>query len=334
MSILRVKNEADGTWAEVPALIGPKGEKGDKGDPFTYADFTAEQLAALKGDKGDKGDSIKGDKGDPGYTPIKGIDYFDGAKGDPGYTPVKGIDYFDGKEGSPGADGFSPSVAVSDIDGGHRVTITDKDGAKAFDVMDGQSGKDGTGIASAALNADYTLTLTFDDGSSYTTPSIRGATGPAGPQGDKGDTGVVDYSRLNDYLPKSGGTMAGNLAIRTVIMPETNGGARLGVDACRFGAIFGMEYYFANVNPNYTSPYKFGMYQWDDNFTFVTRNAANTHLADAWQINGATGVTNFNQRPTVTGYPVATQNEVPSKTETWTFTLEDGSIVTKEVYVG
>ena len=38
---------------------GPRGEqgpKGDKGDPFTYADFTAEQLEALKGPKGDKGE--------------------------------------------------------------------------------------------------------------------------------------------------------------------------------------------------------------------------------------------------------------------------------------
>lgn len=33
------------------------GEKGDKGDPFTYKDFTPEQLASLKGDKGDKGDN-------------------------------------------------------------------------------------------------------------------------------------------------------------------------------------------------------------------------------------------------------------------------------------
>lgn len=32
------------------------GLKGDKGDPFTYSDFTTEQLAALKGAKGDKGD--------------------------------------------------------------------------------------------------------------------------------------------------------------------------------------------------------------------------------------------------------------------------------------
>ena len=34
-----------------------KGDKGDKGDPFTYEDFTYEQLANLKGEKGDKGDS-------------------------------------------------------------------------------------------------------------------------------------------------------------------------------------------------------------------------------------------------------------------------------------
>ena len=36
-------------------LPGEQGPKGDKGDPFTYADFTAEQLAALKGPKGDDG---------------------------------------------------------------------------------------------------------------------------------------------------------------------------------------------------------------------------------------------------------------------------------------
>ena len=38
-------------------------------------------------------------------------------------------------------------------------------------------GEDGNGIQSAVLNSDYTLTLNFDDGTSYTTPSIRGETG-------------------------------------------------------------------------------------------------------------------------------------------------------------
>lgn len=52
---------------------GAKGNKGDKGDPFTYDDFTPEQLAALKG--------AKGDAGKDGYTPIKDVDYFDGKDG-------------------------------------------------------------------------------------------------------------------------------------------------------------------------------------------------------------------------------------------------------------
>lgn len=50
-----------------------------------------------------------------------------------------------GDTGEPGKDGFSPVVAVEDIDGGHRVSITDKDGAKTFDVMDGKDGQGGGG---------------------------------------------------------------------------------------------------------------------------------------------------------------------------------------------
>lgn len=51
-------------------------------------------------------------------------------------------------------------------------------------------GATGNGIAGVTLNQDYTLTLTFTDSTSYTTPSIRGAQGPKGDKGDKGDTGA------------------------------------------------------------------------------------------------------------------------------------------------
>lgn len=54
---------------------GKPGDKGDKGDPFTYEDFTDEQLQALKGEQGEPGkpgpagkpgeQGPKGDKGDP-----------------------------------------------------------------------------------------------------------------------------------------------------------------------------------------------------------------------------------------------------------------------------
>ena len=49
----------------------------------------------------------------------------------------------DGKDGTDGKDGVSPSVSVSDITGGHRITITDANGTKTVDVMDGVDGNDG-----------------------------------------------------------------------------------------------------------------------------------------------------------------------------------------------
>jgi len=47
------KNHPSGLYFDVM-----NGAKGDKGDAFTYADFTAEQLALLKGAKGDDGKGI------------------------------------------------------------------------------------------------------------------------------------------------------------------------------------------------------------------------------------------------------------------------------------
>ena len=45
--------------------------------------------------------------------------------------------------GEPGNDGKSPVVTVADIENGHRVSITDKDGTKTIDVLNGQTGKTG-----------------------------------------------------------------------------------------------------------------------------------------------------------------------------------------------
>ena len=56
---------------------------------------------------------------------------------------------FDGEKGN---DGVSPAVSVAAITGGNRVTITDAEGAKTFDVMDGAQG------ASGADGKDYVLT--------------------------------------------------------------------------------------------------------------------------------------------------------------------------------
>jgi len=82
---------------------------------------------------GDNDTGVKA-QGKDGYTPQKGVDYFDG---EDGYTPVKGKDYFDGVDGD---DGISPTVNITEVSGGHKVSITDKDGTKTFDVLNGQNG--------------------------------------------------------------------------------------------------------------------------------------------------------------------------------------------------
>lgn len=54
----------------------------------------------------------------------------------------------------------------------------------------GAKGDTGNGIASAVLNSDYTLTMAFTDGTTYTTPSIRGVQGAQGIQGEPGTNGL------------------------------------------------------------------------------------------------------------------------------------------------
>lgn len=67
----------------------------------------------------------------------------------------------------------------------------------------GADGQDGNGIASAYLDPNtYTLTLTFTDGTTYTTPSIRGEQGPEGPVGPSIDIKGTVASTSN--LPASG----------------------------------------------------------------------------------------------------------------------------------
>ena len=53
----------------------------------------------------------------------------------------------------------------------------------------GERGPRGYGIESAVLNEDFTLTLRFEDGTSFTTAPIRGPAGERGPRGEPGPAG-------------------------------------------------------------------------------------------------------------------------------------------------
>ena len=140
----------------VENLRGAAGEKGDKGD---------------KGDPGNPG--IKGDPGDPGvWTRSE-------APPDDSYTvwidPNGTIDPGTGG-GTGGADGFSPTIKVQEITGGHSVSVTDANGTQTFNVMDGAKGDKGdqgvqgmpgqSGMPASHYWNGTTLTITSASGTS------------------------------------------------------------------------------------------------------------------------------------------------------------------------
>ena len=84
----------------------------------------------------------------------------------------------------------SPTVTTEQITGGAVITITDLHGTHTVTLY---NGADGRGIANTVLNDNYTLTITYTDGTSYTTPSIRGAQGRSIVSITKtGTSGLVD----------------------------------------------------------------------------------------------------------------------------------------------
>lgn len=94
-----------------------------------------------------------------------------------------------GAQGSKGDPGNGIASAVLNDD--YTLTLNFTDGTSyTTEPIRGAQGETGNGIASAVLNPDYTLTLYFTDGTHYTTTSIRGAQGEKGEKGDKGDQGI------------------------------------------------------------------------------------------------------------------------------------------------
>ena len=147
-------------------LKGEKGEKGEqgiqgvqgvKGDPFqiykTYQSVDA-MYADMDNVPYDKIVLIASNVDDPdnarmyvrtviGYSYLTDLSGAQGIKGEQGIQGIQGVPGEQGKPGVDGIDGISPTVSVLPIANGHRVTITDANGAKTFDVSNGENGKDG-----------------------------------------------------------------------------------------------------------------------------------------------------------------------------------------------
>ena len=111
------ENNGDLPNPEPVNLMGPRGAKGDKGDTGARGAegaATVPRLSPLMDT--DTGKSI-------GYT----LEWL--------LTKRPSV-----PSGSFIRHGVSPTIVVDGIDGGHRVTVTDADGTKSFDVLDGKDG--------------------------------------------------------------------------------------------------------------------------------------------------------------------------------------------------
>lgn len=134
LSTYATKAEVDAKVSTVTGQKGDPGPKGDKGDPFTYSDFTADQLAALKGPKGDQGiqgvagpqgpigpKGDRGEKGEQGQQGIQGPVGPQGPKGEPlrfsDLTPDQ-IAQLKGPKGDPGPQGPQGPAGVGGSGGG------------------------------------------------------------------------------------------------------------------------------------------------------------------------------------------------------------------------
>lgn len=114
-----------------------------------------------------------------------------------GLQGEKGDQGIPGKDGADGRDGISPTVTITNITGGHRISITDRNGTKTADVMDGAKGEkgdqgvagkdgvDGVGIAKGGTTGQV---LAKSSNSDYDTEWVNQSGGGGG--------GTSDYNSL------------------------------------------------------------------------------------------------------------------------------------------
>lgn len=121
-----------------------------------------------------------------------------------GQTGAVTIEIPEAINGADGKDGVSPTVYISEIEGGHSVEITDVNGVQYFDVMDGKDGQGASITVDSALSATSTnpvqnkvITAYFNDAVQTleqlqaSIPTIDISLSKAGYAADAGAVGVA-----------------------------------------------------------------------------------------------------------------------------------------------
>ena len=158
---------------------GPQGNDGADGNGIVSATNNGDGTFTLLFDNGTTftTDDLTGPQGAAGATGsagAQGIQGPQGATGPAGPTGPAGADGADGADGAQGIQGIQGPQGATGGDGPQGIA--------------GNDGADGNGIVSATNNGDGTFTLTFDDGTTFTTDDLTGPQGATGPAGSPNST--------------------------------------------------------------------------------------------------------------------------------------------------
>ena len=156
-------------------------------------------------------------------------------------------------KGEPGNDGKSPVVTVTDIENGHRVSITDKDGTKTIDVLNGQTGKTGAapvltiGTVSSGDKPSADITGTPEN----PVLNLRLQPGPQGPAVAL-DTSLTHEGEAADA--KATGDAISAVKARQNILIGTETGNQLSVDDAFAAPLCGLTVYGKSTQDGTPTP--------------------------------------------------------------------------------
>lgn len=310
--ILRVK-DANGNAQEILAIKGEKGEKGADGT-MTFADLTEEQKASLKGDKGDTG--------------------------------AAGKDGIDGKDGADGKDGVSPLVSVSKVGKETTIAITDAEGTKTATILDGEDGEGGAG-GGGTVELDTTLT---QEGKAADAKAVGDSLAAKAKQPLEL---LVKGIKLSSVFLNTKSESTGNTYTPAEIYNETkvrDVTLKFTVTTLSGDKVDGyFRYYSAHIptlesTPDYVEfagHYGDSSGKWTPAIVKIGTNSTNglteATITDAEWVGGVETDSTLTQdgfpanAKTVGDRLTELSGQIASNSEAWTFTLEDGSTVTKTV---
>lgn len=274
---------------------------------------------------------IKGEPGQDGYTPVKGVDYFDGKDGQDGHTPVKGVDYWTEAEQKA----VSDAVSAANTAAGAANTAAGN-ANNAADAANTAAGAAETAVGNAneaAGNANAAA------------EEIRQAKANGEFDGEDGKDGYTPVKDKDYFDGKDGVSVTHSWNGTTLTVTSASGTTSADLKGEKGDSIKGDPGYTPQKNVDYFDG------QNGKDGTSVTVSSVTESTED-----GGTNVVNFSDGKKVNikngskgskgdkGDPytltdtdkntIAAAVKASLTKENWTFTLEDGSPVTKAVYVG